>query len=212
VFEPRSALHDALLRGGRDGEEGARALHIGELCGWTLLEVSSFAGTEAQLAVALRPLLGELPSRSGIAIRARHGLLLKVGNGQYLFIGQSTENLLPALQGAVTPEIGSVISLTHGRTCIVVEGSAARDALARELSVDLHPQVLREQGFVLTGLQHTPALIYRASANRYELYVLRTYALSIWEVLVDTALPFGYDIGVERIDESNAAYNRGIDN
>jgi methylglutamate dehydrogenase subunit D len=211
MFERRSALQSALIDAGRDGEEGSRRLRIGELTGWTLFELSSFAETEATLAVALKPLLGDLPARVGIAVRGHHGLLLKVANGQYLLIGRAAENPGPALQAAVRPELGSVISLTNGRTCIVVEGAHARQALASELSVDLDPGVLQEQGFVLTGLHHTPVLVHRASAHRYELYVLRTYALSIWEVLIDAALPYGYDVRVERIDESEAAYNNLID-
>jgi methylglutamate dehydrogenase subunit D len=200
VFERKSALHGALLLGGRDGEHGNRGVRIGELSGWTLHEFSAFAGTEDELAAALKPLLGELPNRPGLAIRGKQGRSLVVAPGQYLFIGQSADDLSPALQAAVPPHIGTVVSLTHARTCIVVQGSKAREVLAQEVRVDLHPEVLPEEGFVLTGLQHTPALIYYALPHRYEVYVLRTYALSIWELLVDAALPFGFDIGVERID------------
>jgi kynureninase len=45
----------------------------------------------------------------------------------------------------------------------------------------------------LTGLHHTPIMILRSGESRYELYVMRTFALCTWEWLIDAALPFGYE-------------------
>jgi hypothetical protein len=40
-------------------------------------------------------------------------------------------------------------------------------------------------------------LLDRRGRERFELYVLGTFAASIWDVLIDTALPHGYQVGVE---------------
>jgi sarcosine oxidase gamma subunit len=37
-------------------------------------------------------------------------------------------------------------------------------------------------------------MIHRSGDNRYDLYVMRTFALWAWEWLTDAALPYGYEI------------------
>ena len=44
---------------------------------------------------------------------------------------------------------------------------------------------------------HTGMLLDRRGRERFELYVLGTFAASIWDVLIDTALPYGYEVGVQ---------------
>ena len=53
---------------------------------------------------------------------------------------------------------------------------------------------LRNTSVALTGIHHTPVLVHRTSEQRYEIYAMRTFALSVWEWLSDAALPFGYEI------------------
>ena len=48
--------------------------------------------------------------------------------------------------------------------------------------------------FALTGLHHTPVLVLRAAEDRYEIFAMRSFALSVWEWLTDAALPLGYDV------------------
>ncbi len=99
-----------------------------------------------------------------------------------------------SLGHAVPSAIGSLTSLSHGRTRLFVDGPAAREVLSKGIALDLHPEVFRCDAYALTGLQDTPVLLHRTGAQRYELYVLRTYAGWIWEWLTDAALPFGYDV------------------
>jgi sarcosine oxidase gamma subunit len=99
---------------------------------------------------------------------------------------------------AVDPVLGSITVLSHSRTCVWLDGPAARDVLAMGIAVDLSPDVFELNSFALTGLHHTPIMIHRSSATRYDLYALRTFALWTWEWLVDAALPFGYQISEAR--------------
>ena len=61
------------------------------------------------------------------------------------------------------------------------------------IPLDLHLDVFREGQFALTGLHHTPVLLLPAP-DRYEIFAMRSFALSVWEWLTDAALEFGYDI------------------
>jgi methylglutamate dehydrogenase subunit D len=195
VFERKSALVGALQSGGRSGATGQRPLRIGETRGWNLLQVAAFPATLGQLEQAVRPVLGVgLPISVGKAISINGRRLLKTGPQQFWIITRAPEDLTTVLGGAVTPDIGAVTPLSHSRTCIFVEGLSARELLTTGIAVDLHADVFHLGCFALTGLHHTPILIHRSGDNRYDLYVMRTFALWAWEWLTDAALPYGYEI------------------
>lgn len=195
MLERKSALVGALQSGGRNGATGQRRLRIGETRGWNLLQVASFSATLEELEQAVRPLLGgDLPTRLGKAISVNGRRLLKTGPEQFWIITRASEDLTTAFQAAVTQDIGTVTPLSHSRTCIFVEGLSARELLATGIALDLHPDAFQLDSFALTGLHHTPIMIHRSGDNRYELYVMRTFALWAWEWLTDAALPYGYEI------------------
>lgn len=195
MLERKSALVGALQSGGRNGATGQRRLRIGETRGWNLLQVAAFSATLEELEQAARPLLGgDLPTRLGKAISVNGRRLLKTGPEQFWIITRASEDLTTAFQAAVTQDIGTVTPLSHSRTCIFVEGLSARELLATGIALDLHPNAFQLDSFALTGLHHTPILIHRSGDNRYELYVMRTFALWAWEWLTDAALPYGYEI------------------
>lgn len=195
MLERKSALVGALQSGGRNGATGQRRLRIGETRGWNLLQVAAFPATLEELEQAVRPLLGgDLPTRLGKAISVNGRRLLKTGPEQFWIITRASEDLTTAFQAAVTQDIGTVTPLSHSRTCIFVEGLSARELLATGIALDLHPDAFQLDSFALTGLHHTPIMIHRSGDNRYELYVMRTFALWAWEWLTDAALPYGYEI------------------
>lgn len=195
MLERKSALVGALQSGGRNGATGQRRLRIGETRGWNLLQVAAFPATLEELEQAVRPLLGgDLPTRLGKAISVNGRRLLKTGPEQFWIITRASEDLTTAFQAAVTQDIGTVTPLSHSRTCIFVEGLSARELLATGIALDLHPNAFQLDSFALTGLHHTPILIHRSGDNRYDLYVMRTFALWAWEWLTDAALPYGYEI------------------
>jgi heterotetrameric sarcosine oxidase gamma subunit len=199
VFERQSALANALTSRGQNGRDGRRQLRIGESRGWNLVQVASFATTLTELATALRSVLNaDLPQRIGEVINVNGRRLLKTGAHQFWIITAAKEDLVSALQAAVTPAIGAVTPLSHSRTRIVIDGPPARNVLAMGIPLDFHPDVFAVDSFALTGLHHTPILVHRSGENRYELYVMRTFAQSIWDWLTDAAVPLGYEVFGEK--------------
>mgnify|MGYP001077707472 CR=1 FL=1 len=194
MLERRSALAEALKHGGRDGAGGARRLRLGEVRGWSLVQAAAFTATLPQLAEAVRPLVGDLPTEVGAARQSGERQLFKTGAAQFWVVGPEKDDVAAELQQAVAPSIGAVTPLSHSRTRIFIEGAPVREVLAKGIAVDFHPDVFPVGWFVLTGLDHTPVLVHRTSGDRYELYVLRTFARTIWDWLTDAALPFGYDV------------------
>ena len=195
MFERQSALAAALTQGGRDGADGQRQLRIGEARGWSLVQMAAFATTVTEFQDAVRPVIdADLPKQVGAVMEVARGRLLKTGMEQYWLIMPEGDDHSRSLLAAVAPDIGAVTPLSHSRTCIVIEGAAAREVLAKGIAIDFHPDVFGIGQFVLTGLHHTPVLIHRSGENCYELYAMRTFALSVWEWVIDAALPFGYQI------------------
>jgi methylglutamate dehydrogenase subunit D len=198
MFEPRSPLAVQLRAGGGDGLDGRRALRISEVSGWQLAQVGVFAGREAQLAAALAPVLGaaELPAQAAVAWHGAAAAVYRL-SPEAFWIVTTQPKVISGLGRAVTADVGTVTDLSHGRVRLALQGPQARAVLAAGISVDLHPRSFAVGAFAQTALQHAAVLLERCAPDRYELYVLRTFAVSVWEWLLDAALPVGYEIGVE---------------
>jgi methylglutamate dehydrogenase subunit D len=197
MFEPKSALASALAQGGRDGADGKRRCRLGELRGWLLLQVAAFPGTIAEVERVLPAIVGApLPKTLGETVAIGAGRVFRTGPEQFWIVGpsQNGDGAEAQLRQAIPPAIGAVTSLSHSRTRIVIDGACARDVLRKGIPLDFDPAVFRIDQAALTGVHHTPILVHRAGADRYELYAMRSFALSVWEWLTDAALEFGYDI------------------
>lgn len=198
MFERRSPLARQLASGGRDGRDGGRALAIGEVGGWALAQLAVFPGCEAQVAAAVGPLLGAdaLSARAGAVQRTAAACLYRTAPDAY-WVVTPDPTVISRLLAVVPVSAGTVTCLSHSRVRLRVAGPTARAVLACGISVDLHPRSFAVGAFAQTALHHTGVLLERSAPQCYELYVLRTFALSLWEWLLDAAAPCGYEVTVE---------------
>jgi len=197
MLERHSSLASALEKGGRDGADGGRRCRLGEMRGWVLLQVAGFPATIADIERALPAVLGApLPRTLSETIAVGAGRVFRTGPEQLWIVGPASdgEDAEAQLRRAIPPSAGAVTPLSHSRSRIVIDGACARDVLRKGIPLDFDPEVFRVDHAALTGLHHTPILIHRAGADRYELYAMRSFALSVWEWLTDAAWEFGYDI------------------
>jgi sarcosine oxidase subunit gamma len=195
MLERQSALASALSKGGRDGADGRRRVTLGEERGWSLTQIAAFATTSDALDQAVAPLLGvRLPTGIGEAVDAGRHQLLRTGPELFWILGPDPDDLPGRLQTVVTPAIGAVTPLSHSRTRITVAGEAAGELLAKGIPLDLHPDAFPIGRFALTGLHHTPVLLWRRAESRYEILAMRSFALSVWDWLTDAAQPLGYEV------------------
>ena len=197
MLERQSALASALAKGGRDGADGKRRCRLGEVRGWLLLQVAAFPATIGEVERVLPALLGApLPKTLSETIAIGAGRVFRTGPEQFWITGPADDAaaIEARLRQAIPPATGAVTPLSHSRTRIVIEGECARAVFAKGIPLDFDPAVFRIDQAALTGLHHTPVLIHRSGADRYELWAMRTFALSVWEWLADAALEFGYDV------------------
>jgi sarcosine oxidase subunit gamma len=195
MVDRRSALASALAEGGRDGADGKRRCRLGELSGWQLLQVAGYAATVAEVERVLPAMLGApLPKTLSETVAVGAGRIFRTGPEQFWIVGRAGGDFEPRLRQAIPPAVGAVTPLSHSRTRIRIDGDCARDVLRKGIPLDFDPDIFRVDQAALTGLHHTPVLLHRAGADCYEIYAMRSFALSLWEWLADAARECGYDI------------------
>ncbi|MDP1907019.1 MAG: hypothetical protein Q8K85_01870, partial [Hyphomicrobium sp.] len=71
--------------------------------------------------------------------------------------------------------------------------------LARGLPIDLNAAAFPPDNFVQSGIHSIGVLVHRRAnengAPVFEVHVPRSYAVTIWEFLAESAAPFGYRTG-----------------
>jgi methylglutamate dehydrogenase subunit D len=143
------------------------------LCEAADFQLTQYAGEEKFLKKAL----GKLPAVFGLA----QDNLLRISPTQIW------EILPPARHSR---EGGNLVGvyvtlLSSSRARILIEGEKSTDLLKACAAVDFAN--LDSGEFVMTGIHHVPVLVHCIGNNKFHLYVMRTFALSIWEWLVDAA-------------------------
>ncbi|HVC02328.1 MAG TPA: sarcosine oxidase subunit gamma family protein [Steroidobacteraceae bacterium] len=208
MFEQRSPLATHLAAGGRDGAGGGRGLRIGEVRGFQLLQIGVLRGSGAALGAAIEAACGCAPPDSArlVSVCGAHRLY-RIAADQF-WIASADPQLPPALERLVTPQLGTLTVLTHARIRLAIEGAAAAALLAKLVTVDLRPKALPVGAFAQTAVHHAGVLLEHGGVQRYELYVLHTYAASTWDWILDAAMPYGYDLHVAHIAQQPGVQQR----
>ena len=154
------------------------ALQIGEARDFSLLQVTGDAK-------AIAKVVGKLPAQVGIIQRSNERIVMRIGADQFWFVGPENDNISGTLQ-----DVAILTPLSHSRTRLLLEGSPARIILAKSIPLDFHVSVFKPNMFAMTGIHHTPVLVHCVAENRFEIFALRTFAVSVYEWLTDAALEF----------------------
>jgi heterotetrameric sarcosine oxidase gamma subunit len=97
----------------------------------------------------------------------------------------------PAVE--LTAEQGATLDLSHSRTQIRVSGERAVDLLNRHLPLDLREPAFPAGSVAATAFHHVGVTLWRSEAG-YELFLPRGFALSLWELLYESAQQFGVEV------------------
>ncbi len=124
----------------------------------------------------------------GACVTGTGGTLLRAEPLKWLLISED-EIARPALDAAD----GTVLELSHARTVIHVSGPDALDLMARMVPLDLRPAAFPEGSVANTGLHHVGVTIV-ARDGGFDIFVLRSFGLAVWEILIESAAQFGAEI------------------
>jgi heterotetrameric sarcosine oxidase gamma subunit len=150
-----------------------------------------------EVSTLVRSITGAaLPDSSGEAKDGGRHRLYRIAADQY-WIASPDEGAGRALEQAVPAGSGTVTVLSGARVCVRLEGRAVCALLSHHVAIDLDLKEFPIGRFAQTGIDHAGVLLDRRGGECFELYLLSTFAASTWDLLVDTALPYGYSIGAE---------------
>lgn len=136
--------------------------------------LTQYAGAEKDLKKAL----GKLP-----AFGIMQNGLMRISHTQIFSIDRHSRE-------SGNPVGVYITTLSSSRTRIEISGAPAREVLAKCAAIDFHKNEFKPNTFAMTGIHHVPVLIQCVAGEIFHLYVLRTFALSIWDHITDAALEF----------------------
>lgn len=185
MAERASALdgHYHVGRFGSDGEPGVCLALVRDL---QLQQVAAWSDTFTKVAISVAAGIG-IPSapEAGRSISGDNGAMLRVEPLKWW--------LVDAAEVTLEPDQGAVVDLSHSRTRIRVIGIHATTLLNRFLPLDLRQPSFAEGRVASSVLHHIGVTLWRSPAG-YELFVPRGFALSAWEVILDSAGQFGVEV------------------
>ena len=90
--------------------------------------------------------------------------------------------------------IGTSLELSHAFTSIMINGEKSEILLNRHLPLDLRLDNFPINSSASSAIHHVSVKLFRHNNNEFKLFIPRGFALSIWEILLESATQFGYEI------------------
>ena len=90
--------------------------------------------------------------------------------------------------------IGTSLELSHAFTSIMINGEKSEILLNRHLPLDLRLDNFPINSSASSAIHHVSVKLFRHNNNEFKLFIPRGFALSIWEILLESASQFGYEI------------------
>lgn len=123
------------------------------------------------------------------------GTLLRMQPLAFWLTGADAATVAAAL--AIEVESGTALDLSHSRTAIRIEGMRAAELLNRGLSLDLSAEAFPDGACGASAIHHVGVQLHRrdnGAGGGFDLYVPRSFAVSTWEFLTETAAQWGYEV------------------
>jgi heterotetrameric sarcosine oxidase gamma subunit len=120
----------------------------------------------------------------GSAAHAPGLTLAAIAPGRFLVAGDA-DDLVARFEAALTVADASVSNISHGRTILLLEGEMAAELLQSCVQIDLDPSIFRPGRVAQTMIHHIDVLIVRQTETSFQLWVLRSFAQSLAEWLLD---------------------------
>ena len=88
---------------------------------------------------------------------------------------------------------GTSLDLSHSLTHLEISGPSASLFLNRHLPIDLREKYFPVNSVASSAIHHVSVKLWRSDSG-YHLFIPRGFALSLWEIFLETASQFGYEI------------------
>lgn len=186
---------DPLYRLGSHGrfEDGVGVI-LSETRPGSIVQIAAWPGEERHAIAAIRKVAGlALPDGAGGGIVNGAKAAFGFAPGKFTVVDEE-EGLAAAFAKVITPAIGTVTDLSHGRTAIRIEGPEAEWVLAKFFALDFALPAFPVGAARSTTHHDIFTQIQRTGGDRFDLYVFRSFARSFWKALGHAAEEVGYEV------------------
>jgi len=162
-----------------------RNLRLSERRNLSAIQVLSFRGKHDAAAAAIGKALGiECATGPGLCSSDANIQISWNGPNSWMVVGdddaagRAPGALLKTLQQAVG-DLAAVVDQSHGRCALRLSGTRARQVMAKNTAIDLHPRAFAAGRCALTSVAHMNATIVQVDDTpTYDLFVIRSQARS----------------------------------
>ncbi|HZV25090.1 MAG TPA: sarcosine oxidase subunit gamma family protein [Acidothermaceae bacterium] len=196
MAERLTALAETYQRGDLSTARGDRAgIIIAERRPLAMVQVTAWSGAAVAVLAGIAAALDlTVPSKPNHAAQKDGVTVLWVGPDRWLVVETERpgRELGARLKEALTSTPATLIDLGHGRTVFRIAGCSSRNLLAKGCGVDFHSRAFPVDSCAQSLLGHVGALIHAVDeAPSFDLYVARSFALTVWEWLTESAIEYG---------------------
>ena len=191
MAERRSALAESLKPGlyGAGGAAGP-GIEIRELRPLTIVQVAAFDVERAAVGIGAALGVAALPGRNGVATSSESAVLW-TGPGRWIVVEPESRDLAGLLARHCPGDVAAITDLSHARTALRVEGPQVRALLAKLCTLDFDSAAFPTGTCAQTQFGQISVLLYCWAEHGFGAFVLRGFAVSAWETIIDAALEFG---------------------
>jgi len=149
---------------------------------------------EKQLIDAIRKVTGlALPDGAGGGTTNGTKSVYGFAPGKFTVVDDAG-GLAAAFAGVITPAIGTLTDLSHGRTAIRIAGPKAEWIMAKFFAIDFALPAFPLGAGRSTNHHDVFAQIQRTGADQFDIYVFRSFARSFWKALCHASEEVGYEV------------------
>jgi len=194
----RTGLEHIAVPGRLGAPDGDSGVALAVRAGVAVASVMSRKGRHEHLSQRMFESYGLSLPTQGRRNSAEAVALVWAGPGRWLAISDKVAaDLFERQLHECTAGIASVCDQSDSQVLMRVAGSRARDVLAKELIIDLHPRSFGPGDVAMTGFGRIPVQFWQLDPlPSYEFAVPRCLAVDFWRAVVLAGSEFG--LAIER--------------
>ena len=194
MVERQSPLEPVFHPGSHGNFEHGVEVILSETRPASILQLAAWPGEERQLINAIRKVTGlALPDGAGGGVTSGGRSVFGFAPGKFTVVDEA-EGLAAAFAGVITPAIGTLTDLSHGRTAIRIAGPKAEWVMAKFFAIDFALPAFPVGAGRSTTHHDVFAQIQRTGADQFDIYVFRSFARSFWKALCHASEEVGYEV------------------
>lgn len=182
-----SALHDLLVTG-QSGVSGPAGVRLTEIRARTVTQFAAWSGTVAQVGAEAAKAAGvQTAPGPGQAATGANGTLLRVEPLKWWLISETEQPVM------LSDELGATLDVSQSRSWLRAGGPQSARLLNHVLPIDLSERAFPERSVASTAFHHVGVTLWR-DAQDFNLFLPRSFAASLCEILIETARQYGLEI------------------